>query len=171
LNSDFCKLGKTGSAGWCLVCDLVCQVDYYQCFCSWIRSYSDYSSQDTLVESTWNCPIPVAALAYLFPNNPLIAFSAGAIGLSLLTLNDTDESGEWFSSTWGFIKQITPLLLFGVLAAGFFLGRVGHEGAIPSSWISALVGGNSLQANFFASVVGAFMYLATLTEVPILLSV
>jgi len=31
-----------------------------------------------------------------------------------------------------------------------------------------LVGGNSLAANFFASISGAFMYFATLTEVPIL---
>ncbi|MBN1757590.1 MAG: permease [Chitinispirillaceae bacterium] len=112
--------------------------------------------------------IPVAALALLFPNNPLVAFSTGALGLSLLTSTDSGESGDWFSATWGFIKQISPLLLFGVLAAGFFLGRVGHEGVIPSEWISALVGGNSLKANFFASIIGAFMYLATLTEVPIL---
>jgi hypothetical protein len=30
------------------------------------------------------------------------------------------------------------------------------------------VGGNSLWANLFASIAGAFMYFATLTEVPIL---
>jgi hypothetical protein len=112
--------------------------------------------------------LPVGVLAVLFPQQPLIAFTAGAIALSILTASDKGESGDWFSATWGFIKQITPLLLFGVLAAGFFLGRVGHEGVIPSQWISSLVGGNSLQANFFASIVGAFMYMATLTEVPIL---
>jgi len=112
--------------------------------------------------------LPVAALALLFPHSPLIAFTAGALGLSIVTATDSGESGDWFSATWGFIKQISPLLLFGVLAAGFFLGRVGHEGVIPSAWISALVGGNSLKANFFASIIGAFMYLATLTEVPIL---
>lgn len=112
--------------------------------------------------------IPVGTLALLFSHNPVIAFTAGAVGLSLITATSQDESGEWFSATWGFIKQITPLLLFGVLAAGFLLGRVGHEGVIPSAWIANLVGGNSLQSNFFASVVGAFMYLATLTEVPIL---
>jgi uncharacterized membrane protein YraQ (UPF0718 family) len=39
---------------------------------------------------------------------------------------------------------------------------------IPNEWISALVGGNSVFSNFFASIVGAFMYFATLTEVPIL---
>ncbi len=79
-----------------------------------------------------------------------------------------EERLEWVSATWGLAKQILPLLLVGVLVAGLFLGRPGHEGLIPSAWVSGLVGGNSLRANLFASVVGAFMYFATLTEVPIL---
>jgi uncharacterized membrane protein YraQ (UPF0718 family) len=79
-----------------------------------------------------------------------------------------DELREWVDSTWGFAKQILPLLFAGVMAAGFFLGRPGHEGIIASKWISRLVGGNSLRANLFASLVGALMYFATLTEVPIL---
>jgi uncharacterized membrane protein YraQ (UPF0718 family) len=78
------------------------------------------------------------------------------------------EANDWLAATWTFAKQITPLLLFGVLAAGFFLGRPGHEGVIPSAWITNAVGGNSLQANLLAAVVGAFMYFATLTEIPIL---
>ena len=78
------------------------------------------------------------------------------------------ELKEWTKSTWDLSVQILPLLLGGVLVSGFFLGRVGHEGIIPSQYISALVGGNSLFANFFSSIVGAFMYFATLTEVPIL---
>ncbi|NLO01677.1 MAG: hypothetical protein GX126_05060, partial [Bacteroidales bacterium] len=41
-------------------------------------------------------------------------------------------------------------------------------GVIPNDWIARLVGGNSVFSNIFASVVGAFMYFATLTEVPIL---
>ncbi|MEW6442379.1 MAG: permease [bacterium] len=79
-----------------------------------------------------------------------------------------DELSEWMAASWGFAKQILPLLLAGVAVAGFLLGRPGHEGLIPSEWVSRLVGGNSPQANLFASVVGAFMYFATLTEVPIL---
>lgn len=79
-----------------------------------------------------------------------------------------DELKEWTSATWGFALQILPLLLAGVLVSGFLLGRVGHEGVIPSRFIAMLVGGNSLWANFFSSVVAAFMYFATLTEVPIL---
>ena len=79
-----------------------------------------------------------------------------------------DELKEWTFSTWIFAKQIFPLLLGGVLVAGFLLGRPGHEGIIPGSWVARLVGGNSLWANLFASVAGAFMYFATLTEVPIL---
>lgn len=78
------------------------------------------------------------------------------------------ELKEWVQSTWILALQILPLLLVGVLASGFLLGRVGHEGIIPSHFVSTLVGGNSLFANFFSSIVGAFMYFATLTEVPIL---
>jgi len=112
--------------------------------------------------------VPVAGLAFAFPEQPLIAFSAGTIGLSIFTSTDKGETSEWFSSSWGFAKQIMPLLLFGVLIAGALLGRVGHEGLIPSEWVAKAVGGNSLSANFFASFAGAFMYFATLTEVPIL---
>ncbi|HQF55659.1 MAG TPA: permease [Fibrobacteria bacterium] len=79
-----------------------------------------------------------------------------------------DERKEWLESSWGFAKQILPLLLGGVMVAGFLLGRVGHEGIVPSQWIADSVGGNSLLSTFVASFVGAFMYFATLTEVPIL---
>ena len=81
---------------------------------------------------------------------------------------DEGELGEWLAATWGFAKQILPLLLGGVLVAGLLLGRPGHEGLIPSAWVAGAVGGNSLGANLFAAVSGAFMYFATLTEVPIL---
>ena len=81
---------------------------------------------------------------------------------------DLGEMREWLDSSWGFAKQIMPLLLAGVLAAGFLLGSPGGGGIIPSGWVARLVGGNSVGANFFASVAGAFMYFATLTEVPIL---
>ncbi|RMF97793.1 MAG: hypothetical protein D6734_01270 [Candidatus Schekmanbacteria bacterium] len=112
--------------------------------------------------------LSVAVLVFIFPEIPLIPFTAGVIGLSFFTSTDTGETSEWFASSWAFAKQIMPLLLFGVLIAGVLLGRVGHEGLIPSKWVSTAVGGNSLKANFFASFAGAFMYFATLTEVPIL---
>ncbi len=112
--------------------------------------------------------LPVIALAVLFPEQPLLAFTAGSIGLSVITSTDKGETGDWFASSWDFAKQILPLLLFGVLIAGLLLGRVGQEGLIPSAWIASSVGGNSLGANFFAAFAGAFMYFATLTEVPIL---
>ncbi|MBU4208125.1 MAG: permease, partial [Proteobacteria bacterium] len=79
-----------------------------------------------------------------------------------------EERLNWVQSTWGFMKQIFPLLGAGVLVAGFMLGRPGHSALIPEHYIQTLVGGNSLWANLFASVSGAFMYFATLTEVPIL---
>jgi uncharacterized membrane protein YraQ (UPF0718 family) len=106
--------------------------------------------------------------ALLFPHNPLIAFTVAVVGLSIIMSTREDEVKEWFGETWGFAKQILPLLLLGVLVAGIFLGRPGEEGLIPSEWISRSVGGNSLQSNLFAAVAGALMYFATLTEVPIL---
>ncbi len=110
----------------------------------------------------------VAIAAFAAPSHPAIAFTAGFIGLSLITSLDKGEMGQWFTTSWDFAKQILPLLLIGVLIAGALLGRVGHEGLIPSEWVASAVGGNSLRANFFASFAGAFMYFATLTEVPIL---
>jgi len=112
--------------------------------------------------------VPSIIIVLAIPHEPLIAFAAAIIGLSILTSTDKGESGDWFSSTWGFTKQILPLLFFGVLIAGLLLGRPGHEGLIPSEWVSSAVGGNSILSNLFASVAGAFMYFATLTEVPIL---
>jgi uncharacterized membrane protein YraQ (UPF0718 family) len=88
--------------------------------------------------------------------------------LTSLTWFNKEERGEWFSSTWGYALQVVPLLFGGVLVAGFLLGRPGHEALIPSRYVAMLVGGNSAGANFFASIAGAFMYFATLTEVPIL---
>ncbi|MDD3148730.1 MAG: permease, partial [Candidatus Riflebacteria bacterium] len=99
-----------------------------------------------------------ATLAFMFPTEPLIAFTAGTLGLTVFTSTDDGELGEWFSSSYEFAKQILPLLLFGVLVAGVLLGRVGNEGLIPSEWIAAAVGGNSIISNFLASIVGAFMY-------------
>jgi len=95
-------------------------------------------------------------------------FFSLALALMLWRWFRKDELGDWVVSTWTFAKQILPLLLGGVLVAGLLLGRPGHEGLIPSRWVEAAVGGNSIQANLFASVAGALMYFATLTEVPIL---
>ena len=98
--------------------------------------------------------------------------SGGFLALTLYTSFawfSTEERKEWLESTWTFTKQIIPLLLGGVLLAGFLLGRPGLDaGVIPDHYIADLVGGNSLGANFFAAISGAFMYFATLTEVPIL---
>lgn len=108
-----------------------------------------------------------AILAVRFPQQPLVAFGVGVLGLSWLTSTNKDEAGEWFQSSWDFAKQILPLLLMGVLIAGALLGRPGYEALIPSEWVTRAVGGNSLLSNFVAAVAGAFMYFATLTEVPI----
>lgn len=90
------------------------------------------------------------------------------LGLMLWNWFKKEELGSWVDSTWWFTKQIFPLLIGGVFVAGLLLGRPGHEALIPGEWIAYLVGGNSLWANLFASLSGALMYFATLTEVPIL---
>lgn len=96
----------------------------------------------------------------------------GVLALALLLMLSRwfakDELKEWVASTWTFARQILPLLFLGVLVAGLLLGRPGHPALIPESWIAGLVGGNSVWANLFASIAGAAMYFATLTEVPIL---
>lgn len=105
--------------------------------------------------------------------SPLVPMMVGIAALSVITLFDKgdDDNKEWTMSAWGFAKQILPLLAFGVITAGFLLGST-HDGktiagVIPNEWIEWMVGGNSVFSNFFASIVGAFMYFATLTEVPI----
>lgn len=98
----------------------------------------------------------------------LAGASLAGVGLAVWRWFDRDELTEWVGSTKTFALQILPLLFGGVLVAGFLLGRPGHEALVPSAWVASLVGGNSLLANFFSAVAGAFMYFATLTEVPIL---
>jgi uncharacterized membrane protein YraQ (UPF0718 family) len=137
--------------------------------------------------------IPSVALAIAFPSHPVVAFAAGSAGLAGLTFFGGAELKDWRDQSWGFAKQILPLLFMGVLAAGFFLGSPDSKdaGIVPNVWIQALVGDSPaallsligwsggtipgwlssiwpLWTNLFASVTGAFMYFATLTEVPIL---
>jgi uncharacterized membrane protein YraQ (UPF0718 family) len=88
--------------------------------------------------------------------------------LELVLWFKKQEVAEWGGSTWSFAKMILPYLLGGVLVAGFLLGRPGHTALIPPEWVARAVGGNSWGANAAASVAGALMYFATLTEIPIL---
>jgi len=71
------------------------------------------------------------------------------------------ELGIWMKETLRFVRLIVPWLLGGVFIAGIITTFV------PQHVVSTWVGGNSLFANFIASFVGALMYFATLTEVPI----
>jgi len=119
----------------------------------------------------WKMIVIAAAIiisSIFISSNPLLLFAIGTIGITISALSEKGEPSDWIDNSWFFAKQILPLLFFGVIIAGMLLGRPGHGGLIPSEWISASVGGNSLMANLFASVAGAFMYFATLTEVPIL---
>ena len=117
----------------------------------------------------------ITMLSAFIIDSPLITMVIGIAAVSSIALMDKQEHGEnkeWIISSWDFTKQIVPLLAIGVVIAGFLLGSTHGDtsipGVIPNEWIAWLVGGNSVAANFFASIVGAFMYFATLTEVPIL---
>jgi len=111
----------------------------------------------------------VVIAGLIFYQNPLIPFVVAVVATTLALTFTEGEPNQWLGETWGFTKQIMPLLGAGVLVAGFLLGSVeGNGGIIPNEWIVSLVGGNSLFSNFFASITGAFMYFATLTEIPIL---
>ena len=137
--------------------------------------------------------LPALALGIALPDYPVAAFAAGSAGLAALTFFGGAELKDWRDQSWGFAKQILPLLFMGVLAAGFFLGSPDSQdaGIVPNLWIQALVGDSPqallsilghpnavapgwlaflwpLWTNLFASVTGALMYFATLTEVPIL---
>ena len=138
--------------------------------------------------------IPPAVLALALPAGSLwvlVPFSVAIVGFSAILSTNKGEGGQWFAQSWGFAKQILPLLLIGVLLAGFLLGRPGHQGIIPNDYVQMLVGdspdrmleitgwgGGSFEGfaravwpiwtNLFAGIFGAFMYFATLTEVPIL---
>jgi uncharacterized membrane protein YraQ (UPF0718 family) len=111
----------------------------------------------------------VLATSIIWGSQRLIPFTVAVVVLTLILTFSKGEPNEWLGETWGFTKQIMPLLGAGVLIAGFLLGSADNgNGIIPNEWIANLVGGNSLFSNFFASIVGAFMYFATLTEIPIL---
>ncbi len=115
------------------------------------------------------------ALVTLIFRNPMLSMIAGIGSVSAIALLDKKEDSDnpdWIESSWTFTKQIMPLLAIGVVIAGFLLGSTHGDtsipGVIPDTWVASFVGGNSIFANFFASILGAFMYFATLTEVPIL---
>ncbi|HAL44854.1 MAG: permease [Planctomycetes bacterium GWF2_42_9] len=122
-----------------------------------------------LVFANWAKPIqPDGAWAAVHSVKWIITIVSIVILFVFLILWFTkDDLAQWTASTWTYTKQILPLLLGGVIVAGFLLGTPSGEGIIPSKWVASMVGGNSLRANLFASIAGAFMYFATLTEVPI----
>ena len=124
-----------------------------------------------LVFANWGAPnrdVGLFAAVYRL-HWPLTVALLAVLGWMIVRWFRREELQGWVEATWGFAKQILPLLFAGVLVAGWIMGRPGQDsGLIPSAWIAAAVGGNSLGANILAAVAGAFMYFATLTEVPIL---
>jgi uncharacterized membrane protein YraQ (UPF0718 family) len=124
-----------------------------------------------LVFAAWSRPAEATAFwdAVYTVKWPVASALLAILAVMLWRWFTKEELGEWVDASWDLVKQIVPMLLVGVLAAGLFMGRPGSDnGLIPASWVAGLVGGNSIWANLVASVAGAFMYFATLTEVPIL---
>ncbi|MFN2147148.1 MAG: permease [Anaerolineales bacterium] len=68
---------------------------------------------------------------------------------------------EWLWETWKFVKQIFPLLIVGVFAAGI------AKAIIPATWVESLAGRNTIWANLVGVLFGVFMYFPTLVEVPV----
>ena len=160
----------------------------------WKTSILLLSMIGILVFANWARPVePTGPWHVLFAAKWWLtaAFSL-LLAMSVLLFVGRRERGEWGEQTWGFAKQITPLLFAGVLAAGFLLGSPASTdaGVVPNAWVQALVGdspqallsilgkpeGTHVQwldavwpvwTSFFAALAGALMYFATLTEVPI----
>ena len=136
----------------------------------WKNSMYFLSMVAVLVFANWGKPLESDAGIWFFIHSYkwwISGFFLAVLVCMLVRWFRKEELLEWSSATWTFALQILPLLLGGVLLSGFLLGRVGSEGMIPAKYVTALVGGNSLCANFLSSLVAAFMYFATLTEVPI----
>ncbi len=121
-----------------------------------------------LVFANWGAPSGTASFWDTIHGIKWWLTGAALIAVVILARRRHGELGAWAGESWGFARQILPLLLAGVLVAGLLLGRPGHQGLIPEDWVARMVGGNGLGANLFASVAGALMYFATLTEIPIL---
>jgi len=84
-----------------------------------------------------------------------------AIGIISARSFTKDELTGWIWETWKFVKQIFPLLIVGVFAAGIV------KVIIPETWVRTIAGQNTIWANLVGVVFGVFMYFPTLVEVPI----
>jgi uncharacterized membrane protein YraQ (UPF0718 family) len=124
-----------------------------------------------LVLVNWGAPnreVGLFALVYRL-HWPMSLALLGGLAAMMFRWYEGRELREWVWASWEFAKQITPLLLGGILVSGWLMGRPGQDaGVVPSSWVDASVGGNGVGANLVAALAGALMYFATLTEVPIL---
>lgn len=85
----------------------------------------------------------------------------GTIGIVSARGFNQYEISQWLWETWKFVKQILPLLIVGVFAAGVI------RAILPEQWVRMLAGENTIWANLVGVLFGVFMYFPTLVEVPI----
>lgn len=104
-------------------------------------------------------------LAGLRINGNVKNVGLGLIGASALMMAtfgfERDRTKLWLTETWDFAKKILPYLFIGVFFAGVITKL------LPQEIVVSLLGRNDLWSTLVASVIGALMYFATLTEVPI----
>ena len=92
---------------------------------------------------------------------PVLSVLIVILVLTVVKWQKREDTKMWVQETWSLTKMIFPYLIIGVFAAGVI------KEVLPPEYVSRYVGGNSVSANSIASLAGAFMYFATLTEVPI----
>ncbi|HUV76129.1 MAG TPA: permease [Dehalococcoidales bacterium] len=92
----------------------------------------------------------------------VIIWAIGLIVVAVYALKtlDRERISAWLKETWWFVRIIFPLLLAGVFVVGI-IGAV-----LPREWIETWLGGNGLRQSFFATLIGAVTYFATMTEAP-----
>ncbi len=105
---------------------------------------------------------------WLWSCMPVMGFTAGMVGLWLGCATEKGALNSWAVESWESAKRTLPLLFLGIVISGFLLGGHGNEGLIPSEWVTAAVGGNSLRATFISSACSALMYFSSCTEVPVI---
>lgn len=94
---------------------------------------------------------------------PTLIF-AGLLLVQLALFFRLTSVQAWLLETLGLAKKILPLFIAGIFIAGVI------QSFVQEAWLVQYVGENRYHTNLLAASFGAFMYFATLTEIPIILT-